>query len=153
MVPDRRRAMYAWSLGAVMLALVLRPLAQPAGADSFPFSSYPMFAFGRPSAITDVHHLIAFDADGARRPVPPKLVANDEVLQAEVTLYRAVRRGRKTSAALCKRVAQRVAEDPAWADVVRLELISDRYDALVYFAGDTTPISSKRRARCKVPRA
>ncbi len=153
MALDRGGAVYAWVLGAVMLALVFRPLSQPAGADSFPFSSYPMFAFGRPSALTDVHHLVAFDAAGVSRPVPPKLVANDEVLQAEVTLHRAVRGGRKTSAALCKRVAARLADDPAWSDVVRLELLSDRYDALVYFAGDTTPIRTKRRARCKVPRA
>ena len=153
MALDPGRAVYPWLLAAVMLALVLRPLARPAGADSFPFSSYPMFAFGRPSALTDVHHLVAFDAAGAGRPVPPKLVANDEVLQAEATLHRAVRGGRKTSAALCKQVAARLADDPAWADIVRLDLLSDRYDALVYFAGDTTPIRTKRRARCEVPRA
>jgi len=150
---DRGGAGYAWVLAAAMLALVLRPVCQHAGSDSFPFSSYPMFALGRPSALSDVHHLVAFDAAGVGRPVPPKLVANDEVLQAEVTLHRAVRAGRKTSAALCKQVAARLADDPAWSDIVRLELLSDRYDALVYFAGDTAPIRTKRRARCKVPRA
>ena len=147
-----RGAAYAWALGAVMLALVLRPLAWPAGADSFPFSSYPMFAFGRPDAITDVHHIVAFDAAGVGRPVPPHLVANDEVLQAEVSLRRAVRGGPRASAAMCEKVAARVADDPAWADVVHLDLLSERFDALRYFAGDTTPIKARRRARCTVPR-
>ncbi len=146
-----RGAVYAWALGAVTLALVLRPLAQPAGADSFPLSSYPMFAFGRSDAITDVHHVVAFDAAGNGRPVPPRLVANDEVLQAEVSLRRAVRGGRKTSAALCHKVAARLAGDPAWADVVHLDLLSERFDALRYFAGDTTPIKARRRARCIIP--
>jgi len=145
-------AVYPWLLGAALLGLVLRPLCQPAGADSFPFSSFPMFAFGRPDAITGVYHLVAFDAAGDRRPVPPKLVANDEVLQAEASLRRAVRGGRKTSMALCQQVAARIADDPAWADIVHLELLGERFDALRYFAGDTAPLKSRTRARCTVTR-
>lgn len=144
---------YAWLLSGVMLALVLSPLARPPGADSFPFSGYPMFAHGRPTAVTDVHHLVGFTADETRRPVPPRLVANDEVLQADATLRRAVRRGKKAATALCRTVAARVAEQPAWDDVVRLELRSEKFDAVRYFAGDTATLKPpKIRAKCKVKR-
>jgi hypothetical protein len=53
---------------------------------------------------------------------------------------------------MCEKVAARVADDPAWADVVHLDLLSERFDALRYFTGDTTPIKARRRARCPVPR-
>ena len=145
-----RDALHAWLLSALTLALVLSPLCQPPGADSFPISSYPMFAVGRAHAITDVHHLLALDAAGDPRPIPPRLIANDEVLQADVSLRRAVRGGRSTRNALCRRVAMRISGDPAWRDVVRLELRSDRYDALRYFAGDTAPLKSRLQARCAV---
>lgn len=154
MLLDRGSSAYAWLVTGVMLALVLSPLVRPAGADSFPFSSYPMFAHGRDTAVTVVHHLVGFTADGTRRPVPPALVANDEVLQADATLRRAVRGGKKASVALCRTVAARVADDPAWSDVVRLDLLSEKFDAITYFAGDTAPLQKpKRRASCKVKRA
>jgi hypothetical protein len=151
---DRASPGYAWLISAGVLLSVLSPLARPAGADSFPWSSYPMFAHGRPSPVTGVHHLLAIDADGRRRPVPPALVANDEVLQADVTIQRAIRRGKKTSVALCRKVAARLAEDPDWSDAVRVELVSEKFDALRYFAGDRAPLTKPRlRARCKVKRA
>jgi hypothetical protein len=153
MALDRGGPGYAWLVSGALMLMMLSPLARPPGADSFPWSSYPMFGRGLPSARTTVHHLVAFDAAGQRRVVPPALVANDEVLQAEATLADAVRGGRKATAALCLQVAARVAEDPAWAPFVRLELISERYDAIAYFAGDTAPISPpKTRARCKLVR-
>ncbi len=152
MAPDTRDALYAWLLSGLLVMLVLSPLSRPAGRDSFPFSSYPMFAVGRPNAITDVHHLVALADDGTRRPVPPRLVANDEVLQADVSLRLAVFGGRSTRDTLCRTVAARIAGDPAWADVHTLELLSERFDALRYFAGDTAPIKSRRQARCTVQR-
>lgn len=153
MALDRGGPAYAWLVSGALLLMVLSPLARPAGADSFPWSSYPMFGHGLADARTTVHHLVGFDAAGQRRVVPPTLVANDEVLQAEATLARAVRGGRKPSAELCQAVAARIAADPDWAEVVRLELLSERYDAVAYFAGDTAPIRPpKARARCKVVR-
>jgi len=142
----------AWLVSAGVLALVAFPLTQGPRYDSFPWSSFPMFAHGRADAITSVDQLLAVSRDKSRRPVPPRLVANDEVLQAAATLRIAIRRGRKTAVALCRQVAARVAEDPEWADVVRLELVTVKFDALRYFAGDTAPEGKpKLRARCKVP--
>lgn len=136
-----------------MLAMLVWPLFQGPHYDSFPWSTFPMFAHGRADAITRVDQMLAVSADKTRRPVPPRLVANDEVLQAAATLRTAIRRGRKASAGLCRKVAARLADDPEWADVVRLELVSVKFDAFAYFAGDTAPRGKPRvRARCKVPR-
>ncbi|MBK7829391.1 hypothetical protein [Nannocystis sp.] len=152
MALDRGGPAYAWLVSGALLLMVLSPLCRPPGADSFPWSSYPMFGRGLASAHTTVHHMIAFDAAGGRRVVPPALVANDEVLQAEATLHGAARGGKQTSLELCRQVAARLADDPAWADIVRVELRSERYDAITYFEGDTAPIRPGRlRARCTPP--
>lgn len=149
--PLQARPAYAWTATLVLLALLAWPLTR--ARDSFPFSSFPMFAHGRPDAITSVDHLIAVAADGTRRAVPPRLVANDEVLQADTTLRSALRRGKKAAGALCRQVAARVAADPEWSDIVRLELVTEKFDAIRYFAGDTAPIARPRvRTRCKVKR-
>lgn len=152
MALDRGGPAYAWLVSGALLLMVLSPLCRPPGADSFPWSSYPMFGHGLASARTTVHHMIAFDAAGGRRVVPPALVANDEVLQAEATLHRAARGGKQTSLELCRQVAARLADDPAWTDIVRVELRSERYDAIAYFEGATDPIRPGRlRARCTPP--
>ncbi len=142
-----------WLLSGALLATVVAPLCWPAGRDSFPWSSYPMFAHGRADAITRVDRLMAVRADGERRPVPPRLVANDEVLQAAETLRRAIRSGRAGRKALCRQVAARLVEDPAWDDIVHLELVTDKFDAIAYFSGDTAPIAKSRvHVRCRLGR-
>lgn len=143
---------WPWLLGVTLLGLMLSPLARPAGADSFPFSSYPMFAHGRKDAVTDVDRAVALMPDGAALPLPPRALGTDEVLQAATTLRHAIRRGRRAAGRLCAAIAARVAADPEFAGAREVELRTERYDALAYFAGDTAPLTAPaRRARCKVP--
>ena len=144
---------WPWLVGLVLLGLSLSPMLRPLGYDSFPFSSFPMFAHGRKDAVTTVHRAVAVLPDGTAVALPPRALGSDEVLQADVTLRHAIRRGKKASAALCKSVARRVAADPAHAEAVAVELRTERHDALAYFAGDPTPLAPPRRqARCKLPR-
>ncbi|WP_434417611.1 hypothetical protein [Nannocystis pusilla] len=146
-------AAWPWLVGLVLLGLSLSPMLRPLGYDSFPFSSFPMFAHGRKDAVTTVHRAVAVLPDGTTLSLPPRALGSDEVLQADVTLRHAIRRGKKASAALCKAVARRVAADPAHADAVAVELLTERHDALAYFAGDPTPLAPpKRQARCELPR-
>lgn len=143
----------AWLVAAGLLAVQVSPLARGPHYDSFPWSTFPMFAHGRPDALTHVDRVVAVAADGTSRPVPPRLVANDEVLQAAATLRSTIRRGKKSTRALCRQIAARVAADPAWADATRVEIVSLKYDALAYFAGDHAPLGKPRlRGKCKVPR-
>lgn len=148
-----RPAARAWLLTAAVLAAQLFPLTRGERYDSFPWSTFPMFAHGRPDAVTVVDRFVAVAADKSSERVPPRLVANDEVLQAAATLRYAIRRGKKATRALCRQVARRVADEPAFAGAVTLELVTVQYDALRYFAGDQEPLAKPRvRARCKVPR-
>ncbi|MFZ6178619.1 hypothetical protein ACOXH8_07790 [Nannocystis pusilla] len=149
----RGPAVRPWLVGLVLLGLSLSPMLRPLGYDSFPFSSFPMFAHGRKDAVFTVHRAVAVLADGTQVVLPPRALGSDEVLQADTSLRHAIRRGKKASAALCKAVARRVAADPAHAGAVAVELVSERHDALAYFAGDPTPLAPpKRQARCKLPR-
>lgn len=148
-----RSAAGAWLLTVGVLAIQLSPLTRGERYDSFPWSTYPMFAHGRPDAVTVVDQVVAVAADKTTRRVPPRLIANDEVLQAAATLRYAVRRGKKSTRALCRQVAARAAADPGFADARTLELVTVKYDALRYFDGDTAPLGKPHvRARCKVPR-
>lgn len=90
------------------LAAVLWPLSRdPVRKDDFPLSTYPMFATRRKDARLYLEYVIATGPAGARRHVPPELVASPEVMQAIVSVHAAVARGDATG--LCRRVATRLA--------------------------------------------
>ncbi|MCA9636356.1 MAG: hypothetical protein KC420_10055, partial [Myxococcales bacterium] len=111
--------------------------------------SYPMFARDRPQ-VAVVHHVVAVADDGRHRPIPPPLIANDEVLQAAATIGTAIHRRR--SPQLCRQVAERVAADPRWQDFTWLEVATDRYDVLDYFSTSTRPLERDIHARCRIRR-
>jgi hypothetical protein len=131
---------------------VLWPLVRTPPVDSFPLSTFPMFAQSRPSEI-DIDHVVATDAAGTRRVVPPGLLGQSEVLQAKALVAGAVSRGRAASRSLCREVAERLAAEPAWSSSVRVEVRSDRYRVIEYFDGARDPIASRVHARCALPRA
>jgi hypothetical protein len=133
-------------LGAT--AAVLSPLIGPDG-DSFPISSYPMFA--RPRGQPTLYALTARSADGSARRVPPSALGSSEVLQAKVLIQRSVEQGPAAMRALCRDVAARVAAG-AEADLRSIEIVRRRYDPIGYFVSGPTPIEEQRLARCAVPR-
>jgi hypothetical protein len=145
----RGSAAYAYAVSALLLAVVAYPLTQGPRYDSFPWSSYPMFARDR-ARVANVAHVVALSDDGRHRPVPPPLVANDEVLQAAATIRAAIRGSR--APALCRQVAERVAAAPAWDDFTWLEVATDRYDVIEYFGGAVVPIERDLHARCRIRR-
>ena len=140
---------WSYVLGAALIIAVLLPLAGDPRADSFPFSTYPIFA-GRQSSEATIPHAVVIDATGDRSPLPPVAVANDEVIQAFETLRQAVRQGPEATARLCTRAADWYAgraEGPA-----RVEIVSDTYNVVAYFEGEKEPISTRVHASCEVPR-
>jgi hypothetical protein len=119
-------------LGALVslaaLAATLWPLLRdPARGDSFPLSTYPMFAASRGVTHT-LDYPVGRTVDGAPRPIRPRHVANAELMQARVAVQRAV--GQRRLPALCARIAGNVAADPALADVATVEVVRGRHDAL-----------------------
>jgi hypothetical protein len=140
---------FAVVVGVGMLAAVVSPLVRQPVKDGFPLSNYPMFSVRVATENIRIPHVVAFDAGGGGRPVPPDLLGTSEVMQAYQTVNIAVNKGAAASAALCRETAARVRDaDGQWSAVVRLEVRLDWYDAIAYFEGQTRPHGSSTLARC-----
>lgn len=122
----------------VSLALIgatLEPLARDPNDDSFPLSTYPMFATKRPTLQT-LHYALGETRDGKRRTLSPAMIGSGEILQALKTVEHAVGKGRGELAALCTQIARRVAADADFADVVAIRIVTGTHDAIEYLARD-----------------
>lgn len=127
------------------------PLLGVQRRDSFPISTYPMFAKqrGQPT----FHRLVAVFEDGSREAVPPELVASAEVLQMKVIVTRAVRRGKKAMRLLCQEVALKVSRSERFATTSELQLEEVRFDSIHYFTEAPKPVAAKTLMHCLVPMA
>ncbi|HTV20906.1 MAG TPA: hypothetical protein VMG12_19610 [Polyangiaceae bacterium] len=151
-MPRRERSArwLAVAVGVGATAAVLSPLATM-DADSFPISSYPMFA--RPRGQPTLYAVVARTGDGSERRLAPSWLGSSEVLQAKVLIQRSVEQGPEATRALCNSVAQRIAEAPDTAELRSVEIVRRRYDPVAYFVDGPEPIEQQRVERCAVPRA
>lgn len=146
---DSRR----WAVGSVLLVgALLWPLVR--GRDGFPLSNYPMFSSERGTE-AKLAHVVARRADGSAAPLPPRMLGTAEIMQAaQIARNAAKDRGRARD--LCARVAERVAADADWSDVVSVEVRTDAYDAVAYWSEDpgarSSSTASRVHARCDVDR-
>ncbi len=131
-----------------LLTATLEPILRSPGDDSFPLSTYPMFATPRAMKLT-LDYAIAEGSDGSRRPVAPELVGSSEVLQALTNIASEV--AGKRSAALCERIARGVAADSDYAAVARIRIVTGTNDAIDYLSHGTIGVE-RERARCPVMR-
>jgi hypothetical protein len=104
---------------------------------------------GRVHEVVSAH---AVAADGSWVRVPPVLIANAETMQAIRTLSQAVRRGEAESLQLCAAIAGRLrsASEAALSQAVRVELVTERVDAIDYLAGRARAEEAHVHARCDV---
>ena len=138
---------WAVALALGLTAAILWPIVPD--EDGFPLSNYPMFS--RPKGTSaKIYHVVGFTPDGNGRPLSPEMVGTDEIMQASQTVKLAVVGGR--AEALCKEAATRVQDSSAFADVVRLEVRIDVFDAVRYWEGDRSTTRSGIVAKCEVPR-
>jgi hypothetical protein len=132
-------------------------MAQPAlrdpEDDAYPLSTYPMFIHRR-GRVNDVTSALAISPDGSEARVPPSYVANAETMQAFYRLQRAVQAGRESQNELCRTIAERIrhASAPELSGAVRVELVTERVDAIDYLAGRARPSNRRVHARCPVPK-
>lgn len=145
---DRRARWLGLCVGLGTMVAVLSPLGSM-DADSFPISSYPMFA--RPRGQPTLYAAIARGAGDRERRVPPHWVGSAEVLQAKVLIQRSVARGREGTRALCRGIAERIAEAPDRGDLRSVEIVRRRYDPIAYFVNGPEPLEQERLERCPVP--
>lgn len=132
-----------WAFVVVLCGLTLYPAFASGARDSFPFSTYPMFAARRGSP--SFHKLEMLRKDGSSAPVPPEWVGSSEVLQAKVSIARAVRGGKKSMRKLCARVAERAASEGEAAIEFRFREL--RYDPIGYYEGQK-PLRDRTLYRC-----
>lgn len=138
----------AYVVGMGLAALVAAPAFGNPPRDSFPLSTYPMFSSRR--AMPVLEQVVAVERNGATRPVPPQLIVNDEVMQAAVTVRQAVHRGPAAVATLCRHIATQMGNAPRYEDVVLIEIVSARYDPILYFTEAPEPVERVRRHACPV---
>jgi hypothetical protein len=143
-VCDNRR--YAAAVLALFVGAVFAPtaLGRP---DSFPLSTYPMFAKHRGQP-----EIVKFVAvtDRGEVAVPPDVLGTGEVLQAKALLGQVARKSAKQRLAFCKQTANRAAPTPLAANWQELRLLQVRYDPIGYFEGGGAPLSERELTRCRV---
>ena len=130
---------------------VLAPLVRAPDDDSFPLSSYPMFAAPRPAELT-MASARGVARDGRSRALSPALLGTGEVMQAFATVQRAVDAGPGECAALCAAIAGRVAGDAAHRELIEVQIVRGTYDAVAALAGGAPPVDEVVVARCAVAR-
>ena len=139
---------YLWGGGLVLLSLW--PAVREPRVDSYPLSTYPMFSSERGQPL--IHQVVFVDRAGQRVPLPPRLVANGETLQAAASIERAADEGRAALWTLCRKVAEQVRLEDEFTSARSIEIRSVRYDPIGYFEHGKQPLESKRLERCRVPR-
>jgi hypothetical protein len=140
----------AYGFGLGLLAAVLAPAFASASWDSYPLSTYPMFA--RPRGRPLLYFVEGLDGQGAPVRVAPELVATQEVMQAAATVRRAVQGGPRSMERLCERVASRIAETPSERAIVQVRIVGARFDPLRYFSVGPEPEKRTEQLRCDVRR-
>lgn len=117
--------------------------------DSFPLSSYPMFA--APPG-TPILHKFLVHRGGEPEVLPPSALGTSEVLQARALTRRAVQSGATARRRLCLEVAQRLDGDPAYRGASQVELVAVRYEPVAYFTSSQPPrpLSTESLTRCPV---
>jgi len=144
----RRRAV-AYAVALLAVGAVLWPL-RPGTRDSFPLSSYPMFAQSR--GTPTLFAVVATTAAGEERSIPAALVASGEVLQTKVLIQRTVERGPAAMGELCQRTAAKLAPN-ADTELAHVDVVRRRYDPIGYFVSGPEPIERELLFRCPIRRA
>jgi hypothetical protein len=136
-------------VGAVLAAL--SPAFRDAEQDSFPLSTYPMFA--RTLDKPELSFVERVDDKRHVQRLTPEHVGSDEVMQSYRVIKRAVREGPAAARSLCRTVAQRLAEREHHRRDVKLRVVSARFDPVAYFVEDAEPESRVVIASCSARRA
>lgn len=139
------------SLFGVALALaVAAPLLRDARDDSYPFSTYPMFA--RALHKPKLTYAEGVDGAGTATRLPPVMIGSDEPMQALRTLKLTADGGKRALKRLCGAVAARVAAEPEYAKLRRVRVVRAEFDPVSYFESTPTPEHSETLVQCGVKR-
>ena len=139
-------------LGVGFALAVLEPTLRerPFAEDSFPFSTYPMFARALDKRVIVFAEGLGSEPKAVR--LGPELVANDEPMQAQRTLRRAAADGAPALRKLCRRIAERVAAAPELSAIRRVHIVRGEFEPLRYFEPGAAPAERELLQQCRVRR-
>ncbi len=136
------------SIATLVVLSVFAPAFQQSAKDNFPWSSYPMFSFGRPDTHLTLSQALGVSAKGERFPLDNRLVGGSfEVLQTMMTIQRAIDGGPEFATALCNAILARIETREA-EQVIAVELATSSFDTLDYFRNGHRPIERHVHTRC-----
>lgn len=126
---------------AIAGALVLGPMVRDPRDDSYPLSTYPMFATDRGDR-HEIATVVEVLDDGATARLSPESIAGtDEIVLTAVTVERALRAG--DASVLCAEVAARLGEGRE----VRVQ--SETHDVVELVAAGAPPLAVTIHAECE----
>lgn len=136
-----------WLTSAVVLAVLVFPAV--ADRDSYPLSTYPVYATAREQTGV-VHTAVGIADDGEFERLTLGLIADtDDPLIAEERVADAVRQDRAD--ALCTTIASRVARSDRGSRFRLIEVVTERLDFVLVAAERAAPLSRTVHAQCAVP--
>jgi hypothetical protein len=148
-VPLRARRWLALATALMVGVIVCWPVLAHPDRDGFPLSTYPMFS-SRRTRTEPLSTVVGIDAEGSQRWLDPWLLnGTHEVIQAAAVVSDEIAAGEAPR--LCTDVAARAADHGT--DLVRVEVVTVRYDAVDWFAGEREPLERTVHASCALPSA
>ena len=130
----------------VVVTCVCAPALLSTRYDSFPLSTYPMFARER-GRVVAVHTAVAVDGERVVRLSSELIGTTSEPMLAAENVVHAIRDGR--AQVLCGEIAGRAAERRVRGAI---EVVVEHYDTERWFAGDREATSRDVYAQCEIPR-
>jgi hypothetical protein len=136
-------------VAAAVVVASLLPMTWPEGRDSFPVSSYPMFAGRRGDTSMDLV-VAVLASSGAFELLPSEATGHRHLTQGVRTLRQAVKDGEDRPARLCEEIATWVAENRDEPEA-RVGIVTASFDALRFLVhGHREPTIRAEHAWCEV---
>lgn len=138
-----------WTVATVLVvAALLAPVALD--RDSFPLSTYPMYASARPTRV-DLPTAVGVDAGGATHRLSLALIgASDDPLIVAGELREAIGRGH--AGRRCEEIARRLVDAGATAEggepLVAVEVVTERRDVVASVRDEDWLLGRSVEARC-----
>jgi hypothetical protein len=138
-VTDRAKPYIFLAATAILVGIV--PLINQ--HDSFPLSPYPMFSSRRTTTESVDTAVFVAESGNIYRLNPEIIAGTDEVILAAETVSHSIAIG--TTVQLCAEIRNRFDAETTG----QIEIITEVFDAVNWYAGDNAPISRTVHATCQ----
>ncbi len=126
----------------IAAAIVLSPIVHDPRHDSYPLSTYPMFAPDRGALLT-IDTVVRVDSSGVVHRLDPNTISGtDEIVTASVVAVKAIQRGEADL--LCREVADRIGDPDS-----TVEVRSEQVNTIDVVDHHADPISVTIWAECR----